>query len=187
MKRIGLLLSALFILSFYACQNTTEASEAETEEVTSVSIYFDKIVFAEGGDFLGLELGESKESALAKMPEAAKTEQTASYTYYEWKLDSNVYYIDLYFNESGVLASIDGYVYFYNEGKYFDNASAEVFYINLRDYFIKRFGDQEEVKGDARYTLWNLENYTVEVGLQEGEVYWFILLKNPESSPSETV
>lgn len=177
----------LLIFFIYSCQNSSEANEVEIEDPVSKSIYFDKIVFAEGGNFLGLELGESKESALAKMPETAKTEQTASYTYYEWQLDSNVYYIDLYFNESGVLASIDGYVYFYNESNYFDLVSAELFYVNLRDYLIERFGEQEEVNTDARYTLWNLENYTVEVGLQEGEVYWFILLKNSESSPSETV
>lgn len=166
-------------LFFVSCQNNNTRAEVLEEEVIPKSPYFERVVFADGADFLGLELGEAKENALEKLPSEVVTESTPNYTYFKWQLDTNVYYIDLYFNEEEVLASIDGYVYFYTTEKNYDNAAASLFYANLKEYFQAKYGEKEETEGEATYTQWDFDNKTIEVGLNEGEVYWFILLKQP--------
>jgi hypothetical protein len=180
MKHANLIIVGLFGVAnlFSACQNkNANAEEIVVEESIPKSVYFDRIIFAEGGDFLGVTLGETKDDALSKLPADAQTEKTPNYTYFEWQLDSNVYYIDLYFDENQLLASIDGYVYFYNANKIYDVDAANVFYDNLKEYFSQKYGELEEIESEVKYSFWNLEDKTIEVGLNEGEVYWFILQK----------
>lgn len=81
------------------------------------SDYYKDVVFQAGGDFLSLTLGDSREVVLSKMPEEALEENTGSYLYYTWDLNKYDYYIDLYFNDTDELGSIDGYVYFFDKNE----------------------------------------------------------------------
>ena len=109
------------------------------------------------------------------MPESAFDDETESYLYYYWELDGNQYYIDLYFDEADKLNSIDGYVYFYDEDSNYDEAAAKALYTDLKEKFTSKYGsEEEEVDESLRYIYWYFDNKDVELGLDSGEVYWYM-------------
>ena len=139
------------------------------------SDFFKDVVFQDGGDFLSMNLGDSKEEVMSKMPESALEDASDSYVYYSWKLGAYDYYIDLFFTEDDKLSSIDGYVYFYDKnGKELVN-EADKLYKDMKAYFVKRYEGATETNSDGmKYTYWYLDDKDVEVGMSGGEVYWYL-------------
>lgn len=169
MLKKNFILSAFFVLlTSFGAMNQVFAKGKNSQ-------YFQDVVFQDGGDFLSLLLGETKAEVMSKMPEEALDDEEGSYLYYSWTLGTHIYYIDLYFGESDQLVSIDGSVYFYDKnGKALIN-EADNLYKDLRTYFVKKFGDEQETQSDGmKYTYWYLENLDVEVGMSSGEVYWYL-------------
>lgn len=172
-------LAAAVAISFTACGGGDAAGDGSGTETVDApkynSEYFDDVMFAEGGEFVGLNLGDSRSDVKAKLPESAFDDETDSYLYYYWDLNGNQYWLDLYFDEAGKLNSIDGYVYFYDAESNYDEAAAKAFYTDMRDAFTAKYGaEEEEVDEDFVYTYWYFDNKDVEVGLDGGEVYWYM-------------
>jgi hypothetical protein len=133
---------------------------------------FDKIIFAEGGDLLGLTLGDTKEAVKAKLPEDAFEEEYEGFMYYSWKIGSNDYYLDLYFNEDNTLFSISGYIYLNTEDGGFDNEAATALFADLKPYFVGKFGTP--TTDDADYVAFYSDASDVDLGKGDGEVYFYI-------------
>jgi hypothetical protein len=166
------LMVALVGVLLTSCGGENSGSDAKNEFNSS---YFEQIVFAEGGHFVGLSIGDTREAVKAKLPADAFEDETDSYLYYTWSIDGNDYYLDLFFKEDGKLSSIDGFVYFYSDDTYYDKEAATAFYTDLKGYFTAKFGQaEEEVDGDYQYTYWYMDEMDAEVGVNEGEVYWYI-------------
>jgi hypothetical protein len=175
MKKIFFLPALLILAStvFTSCDSNPSSNNEDKVDVDNSEI-FNKVVFAEGGDFVGISLGDSKDDVKANLPKDAFEDETESYLYYAWNLDGNDYYLDLYFREDNTLSSIDGFVYFYDEETYYDEASATEFYDELKTFFINKLGsDYEEVGSEYTYVYWAKDKFDVEVGQNEGEVYWY--------------
>jgi hypothetical protein len=139
------------------------------------SSYFADVMSSNTGEFVGLELGDSRETVKSKLSTDAFDDETESYLYYYWELDENQYYLDLYFDEGDKLNSIDGYVYFYDADGNYDGVEAAAFYKDMQLNFVTKYGAEEEVVEDGyTYTSWYFDAKDVEVGLDNGEVYWYI-------------
>lgn len=193
----------LFAIAFYAVfaglvltacggdgeGDSTDGDVSIVDEATSTSsstsAYYNDIVFAQGGEFLGLNIGDSRTDVSGKLPADGFDDETESYMYYYWLLDNNDYYLDLYF-ESDKLNSIDGYVYFYDDESYYDNDAAKAFYADLKADFVAKYGEaEEETDGEYTYTYWYFDDKDVEVGMDEGEVYWYIYSYEDYSAEEE--
>lgn len=158
---------------FTSCDSNP--SNSEDKVAVDSSEMFNKVVFAQGGDFVGISLGDSKEEVKANLPKDAFEDETDSYLYYAWNIDGNDYYLDLYFREDNTLSSIDGFVYFYDEESYYNEAAATEFYDEIKTYFIGKLGsDYEEVGSEYTYIYWAKDKFDAEVGQNEGEVYWYL-------------
>lgn len=144
------------------------------------SEYFEKVVFTNDGEFVGLSFGDSRETVKSKLPADAFDDETDNYLYYYWEMDNNQYYLDLYFDDEDKLNSIDGYVYFYDANDNYDEAEASAFYTDMRENFVAKYGNEEEVSESGyTYTYWYFDEKDVEVGLDEGEVYWYMYYYEP--------
>lgn len=159
------LLSLAFIVAFLGITITSCNTETEEKLV-------DKILFAEGGELLGLSLGDTKESVRAKLPEEAFEEEYEGFMYYSWKIDNNDYYLDLYFNEDNTLFSISGYVYMNTAEGAYDNEGAKALYEDMKPLFTEKFG--APTSEDTEYMTWSLEDKDVDLGLGDGEVYFYV-------------
>lgn len=179
-KFLSILMMALLAsFTITACgggdSSDSEDTAVETETVTYNSEYFADVVPNNDGEFVGLELGDSREVVKGKLPEDAFDDETDSYLYYYWELGNNQYYLDLYFDESDNLNSIDGYVYFYDADNNYDAAAAKAFYTDMKENFLAKYGTEEEYADeDFTYISWYLDDKDAEVGLDDGEVYWYI-------------
>ena len=177
-------LSFAFMLAFAglvmtSCGGDSPKDGGDTDTTTKSdhkSEYFTDAVFASGGDFVGLSIGDSREDVMASLPKDAFADETDGYLYYEWKFKGDHdYYLDLYFDDNDKLNSIDGYVYFYDADGMEDKAEAKKFYSDMKDFFSDKYGsEEEEVDEDYVYTYWYMDEMDVEVGANEGEVYWYI-------------
>ena len=179
MKKFLSILMIAFIASFIISSCSSESTDdvtAETEVVENYnSAYFAEVVPTNEGDFVGLKLGDSREDVQNKLPQDAFDDETDSYLYYFWQLDSNQYYLDLYFDEDNRLNSIDGYVYFYDTESNYDETEANAFYTDMKANFKAKYGSEEEyADNDFTYISWYLDEMDAEVGLDGGEVYWYI-------------
>jgi hypothetical protein len=173
MKKLFPLAILAAFVGFFLTSCTSDTATEDAGEFNSK--FFKQIVFAEGGDFVGLSIGDTRDAVKAKLPADAFEDETDNYLYYSWKIDGNDYYLDLYFKDDGLLASIDGFVYFYNEDSYYDAEAAAAFYKDIKALFVAKYGEpKEEVDGDYQYTYWYMEDLDAEVGVNEGEVYWYI-------------
>jgi hypothetical protein len=73
------------------------------------------------------------------------------------------------------LNSIDGYVYFYDAEGNYDSVEAAAFYKDMQANFVAKYGAEEEEAEDGyKYTSWYSDTKDVEVGLDNGEVYWYV-------------
>lgn len=179
MKKFLSILMIAFIASFIISSCSSESTDdvtAETEVVENYnSAYFAEVVPTNEGDFVGLKLGDSREDVQNKLPQDAFDDETDSYLYYFWELDSNQYYLDLYFDEDNRLNSIDGYVYLYDTESNYDETEANAFYTDMKANFKAKYGSEEEyADNDFTYISWYLDEMDAEVGLDGGEVYWYI-------------
>ena len=179
MKKFLSILMIAFIASFIISSCSSESSgdvTAETEFTANYnSVYFAEVVPTNDGDFVGLQLGDSREDVQIKLPQDAFDDETDSYLYYFWELDDNQYYLDLYFDEDNRLNSIDGYVYFYDKEYNYDETEANAFYTDMKENFKAKYGSEEEyTDNDFTYISWYLDEMDAEVGLDGGEVYWYI-------------
>lgn len=175
MKKIFFLSAILMFASIVFTSCDSNPSNSEDKVAVDSSEMFNKVVFAQGGDFVGISLGDSKEEVKANLPKDAFEDETDSYLYYAWNIDGNDYYLDLYFREDNTLSSIDGFVYFYDEESYYNEAAATEFYDEIKTYFIGKLGnDFEEVGSEYTYIYWAKDKFDAEVGQNEGEVYWYL-------------
>lgn len=180
MKKILSILMIAFIASFTitACGGGDSAETADAKVVETAkynSEYFADVVPNNDGEFIGLELGDPRDAVKGKLPNDAFDDETDSYLYYYWELGNNQYYLDLYFDESDNLNSIDGYVYFYDTDNNYDDAAAKAFYTDMKENFVAKYGSEEEYSDEEfTYTSWYLDDKDAEVGLDGGEVYWYI-------------
>jgi hypothetical protein len=175
MKKIFFLPIILMFASiaFTSCDSSSSSENGDSGADNSEM--FNQVVFAEGGDFVGISLGDSKEDVKEKLPQDAFEDETESYLYYAWNIDGNDYYLDLYFREDNTLSSIDGFVYFYDEESYYNEEAAAEFYDEIKTYFIGKLGEEyEEVGSEYTYIYWAKDMFDAEVGQNEGEVYWYI-------------
>lgn len=139
------------------------------------SSYFADVMSSNEGEFVGLVLGDSRETVKSKLSKDAFDDETESYLYYYWELGENQYYLDLYFDENDQLNAIDGYVYFYDAEGNYDSAEAAAFYKDLQANFVAKYGAEEEVTEDGyTYTSWYFDEKDVHVEVDNGEVYWYI-------------
>lgn len=166
---ITLILFSLFLISYKSISAKTYKQEGETEYNSPL---FDRIIFSNGGEFLGLTLGETKESVLAKLPQEAFEYEQEGFFYYSWKIDNNNYYLDLYFNEDNTLFSIAGYIYLNTVEGEFDNEGADNLFADLKPYFVKKFGTPTFEEDD--YIAFELEANIVDLGKGDGEVYFYV-------------
>lgn len=179
MKKFLSILMIAFIVSFMtsSCSNeSTDDVTAETEVTANYnSVYFAEVVPTNEGDFVGLKLGDSREEVQIKLPKDALDDETDSYLFYFWKLDENEYFLDLYFDKDNRLSALDGYVYFYDKENNFDETEANALYIDMKENFKAKYGSEEEyADNDVTYISWYLDEMDAEVGLDGGEVYWYI-------------
>ena len=166
---------AAFILTSCGGGEGGDGDNGGAATATYNSDYFADVMYASGGDFADLNIGDTREEVKAKLPESAFVDESGGYMYYEWLLDNNDYYLDLYFDDNDKLNSIDGAVHFYDADDYYDRAEAKKFYEDMRDYLTDSYGpEEEENDGDYVYTYWYMDDMDVEVGLDEGECYWYI-------------
>jgi hypothetical protein len=175
MKKFLSILMIAFIASFTvtSCGSSEGGDVAETPVYNSE--YFADVVSSNEGDFIGLNLGDSRETVKGKLPEEAFDDETDSYLYYYWEFGEHQYYLDLYFDEMGNLNSIDGYLYFYDADYNYDEVAAKAFYTDMKDLFVSKYGSEEEYADeDFTYISWYLDDMDAEVGLDGGEVYWYI-------------
>lgn len=167
---------ALFAgLVLNSCGGESTDGGSGTATATNKSSYFDDAVFADGGDFVGISIGDSRDAVKASLPESAFVDETDGYLYYEWVLGNNDYYLDLYFGDEDNLNSIDGYIYFYDNDDYYDKAEAKKFYSDMENLFNGKFGAGDETTDiDYASTYWSKGDMEAEVSMDEGEVYWYI-------------
>jgi hypothetical protein len=172
MKKFLSILSIVLVASF----TITSCGGGALEDAPAYnSSYFADVMSTNDGEFVGLELGDSREIVKSKLPKDAFDDETESYLYYYWELGENLYYLDLYFDENDKLNSVDGYVYFYDAEGNYDSAEADAFYKDMQANFIAKYGAAEEVAEDGyKYTSWGFDAKDVEVRLDNGEVYWYI-------------
>lgn len=159
------LLSLAFVVAFLGMTITSCNTESEAKLV-------DKILFAEGGDLLGISLGDTKESVRAKLPADAFEEEYEGFIYYSWKIDNHDYYLDLYFNEDNTLFSISGYVYLNTAEGGYDTEGAKALFEDMKPLFTKKFG--APTSEDTEYMTWSLDDKDIDLGLGDGEVYFYI-------------
>lgn len=180
----NILLASIFI--FYSCNGQDKANAAViTESVAPSSQYkysnFNKIIFSQEGEFLGLNLLDDRALVKTKLPSDAFVDESEDFVYYEWLIDNNTYKVDLFFNKENKLKSIDAYINFYKENKEKDRATAEVFYADMEKFFIEKYG-VNDLKTNAatindnslQYNSWQLQEKDIEVGLDDVEVYWYM-------------
>lgn len=171
------LIASFAITSCGGGEDAANASDGETttETATYNSEYFSDVVTTNSGEFVGLELGDSRATVKSKLSEDGFDDETDSYLYYYWDLGNNQYYLDLYFDENDKLNSIDGYIYFFDANNANDNEAAAAFYKDMKENFVAKYGPEEEVSEfDFTYIAWYFDDKDAEVGLEEGEVYWYV-------------
>lgn len=159
----------LFTLAFLVAFLGMAVTSCDTKKEDKL---IDKIMFAEGGDLLGLTLGDTKESVKAKLPADAFEEEYEGFFYYSWKIDNSDYYLDLYFNEDNTLFSISGYVYLNTADGGFDNDAANKLFADLKPYFVGKFGTP--TTDDADYVAFYSDDSDVDLGKGDGEVYFYV-------------
>jgi hypothetical protein len=177
-KFLSILMIALiasFAITSCGSGDAADGDVAVEDALAYNSSYFADVMTSNSGEFVGLELGDSRETVKAKLAKDAFDDETESYLYYFWDLGENQYYLDLYFDENDKLNSIDGYVYFYDAEDNYDNVEAAAFYKDMQANFVAKYGAEEEVAEDGyKYTSWYSDTKDVEVGLDNGEVYWYV-------------
>lgn len=177
MKNKIIIASIIFSISisFFSCSGvSTEDSAASVAATEYNSKYFKDVVSSTEGEFVGLELGNSKSIAKSKLSSDAFQNESEEYLYYFWNLDNNDYYLDLFFDEDK-LAIIDGYIYFLNAAEEPDMAAATDFYEDMKKHFLAKYGEEDEiVDADGKYIEWYFDNKEVELRIQEGDVFWYI-------------
>ncbi|MGB1247273.1 MAG: hypothetical protein ACPG4Z_00200 [Chitinophagales bacterium] len=172
MKNTFLLIGTLFFLALACTNDTTSNTDEVVEEHNSA--HYEKIFFLDGGEILGLTLGETKDEVKAILPKEGYDDETDDYMSYYWSVEDNEYFLDMYFSQ-GTLASIDGYVYFYKDVSYHDPEAAKAFYEDLKVDFVEKYGEEvEQVDGNNTYMFWYLEDKEIEIGYDEEEAYWKI-------------
>ena len=176
MKKFLSILMIALIASFAITSCGGGDTEAAVKDAPAFnSSYFAQVMTSNSGEFVGLELGDSRETVKSKLSKDAFDDETESYLYYYWELGENQYYLDLYFDENDKLNSVDGYVYFYDAEGNYDSVEAAAFYKDMQANFVAKYGAEEEVTEDGyKYTSWFFDAKDVEVGLDNGEVYWYI-------------
>jgi len=168
----------MFCITYIDCNSQKKIINTE-EIATPRVISFNEVIFAEGGDFLGLTLGEPKESVMSKLPNDAFEDEQENWLYYSWKIGNNNYYLDLFFNEDSTLFSIAGYIYLNTENGDFDNEAATTLFTDLKPYFLNKFGTPEIE--DAYYVPFYSDTSNVDLGKGDGEVYFYVAqLKNDD-------
>ncbi len=187
MYKLASITSILFITIAFlgSCSGQDKVETAVVNQSAPSTQYqyvnFNKIVFNQEGEFNGLELFDDRVLVKTKLPEVALLDESEDFLYYEWKIDGNTYKLDLFFNNNDQLKSIDGYVSFYTEDEEKDKATAELFYTDMEQYFIEKYGKEnmesnEEFIGenDLKFISWYFDEKDFEVGFDDIEVYLYM-------------
>lgn len=180
---IHTIIIAVFLLS--SCNGQDKANAALVTESTNPIqynyVHFNKIVFNQEGEFIGLNLLDDRTLVKTKLPSEALFEESENFLYYQWEVEGNIYKIDLFFNDENKLKSIDGYISFYTEDEEKDRATAELFYADMEKMFLDKYGKNGLETNEATindsdliYNSWYFEEKDVEVGLDDVEVYWYM-------------
>lgn len=132
---------SLFISFFSSCSKPESALSKYGPELEGVML-------SDFGTFRGFNLGEKKDTVLAK-EKSKPSEADEGYLYYESKLnDSNSYNISYTFDEGG-LDEIQSDIYIHNP-----NNTDKVF-DSFKSYFDDHFGKSEDHQG---FTVWTVKS-----------------------------
>lgn len=162
----------MFCITYIDCNSQKKIINTE-EIATPRVISFNEVIFAEGGDFLGLTLGEPKESVMSKLPNDAFEDEQENWLYYSWKIGNHDYYLDLSFSEDNTLFSISGYINLNNPNGSYDNESAIKLYAELKPYFVNKFG--EPIIEYTDKLEFYINESIVELGKDYGEITFYMV------------
>ncbi|MGB1247274.1 MAG: hypothetical protein ACPG4Z_00205 [Chitinophagales bacterium] len=188
MKRL-LSITFIAVLFLAACTGSTE-TETETTEETVVeevveetveatsgsSKYYNDIVPANGGDFAGISLGDSRDAVLAAFSSDDLEYEDEENVQYYWFHENFDYYLDFYFTD-GKVSSIYGYADFYDAEANMDGDAAMDFYKDLVADFSGNYGEGEEYVDAGYYdTSWYMDAQEVDAyvycDVEYGNVSW---------------
>ncbi len=165
------------ILLFLACSKSKQSAKVleTTSKKTYLSNYYNEIVSINNGAFLTLEAGEPRSGVRKKILAEALKEEGEDYLHYMWQIDNLDFYLDIFFNERDKLKSYDAYVYFLDKNNNPSQKEAIVFYEDMKETFIKKYGKTKEViDEDLSYSSWNTDKQDIELGIDGNEVYWYL-------------
>lgn len=160
----NLLILFVMTISLVACKNDTKnvATPIDTE-ITKSKAYFEVIKFA-GGDFDGFSLGESIASVRQVFGEENLVEEESDYLYYKFE--------DIYTNSEFEFSFADNKLkelyldtYVYDETGTFDRAASDMLFNEIKDDFLKRFGNKYMETSDEKNEIlfWSNEKKNIQL------------------------
>jgi len=168
----------LLIVALVSCKND-ERVIIDTKSQVEKSKSYKEAVVQQGGDFLGLILGEEFETASKILPTVLPaditTEEDENFLYYRLEHIYTVTEYQLFF-DNNKLEEINFDAIVYNEKGDFDENGAIELFNDLKDDFIKFYGNKYMTSSDEdnEILFWNKGNKNVQLILEKAKVHVYL-------------
>lgn len=162
MKKILILFVSAFLL--ITCNNESTKTLTETATDLTKSKAYLEVVKYSGGDFAGFNLGDDFKVASTIFGEENLVENEEDYLFYKFENTySNAEY-ELSFSENRLNELyLDAYIY--DETGTFDRAASTMLFTEIKNDFLKRFGDKYMETSDEKNEIlyWSNDKKNVQL------------------------
>ncbi|MFT4644502.1 MAG: hypothetical protein ACI8ZX_000905 [Planctomycetota bacterium] len=159
-----LLILFVTAISLVACNNETKTTAQEIDSTVAHSKYYLEVIKKAGGDFSGFNLGDKVKVAQEVLGEQNLVEKEADYLFYKFEETySNADY-EIFFKD-GRLNEILLDAYIYDETGNFDRAASAVLFNEIKDDFLKRFGNKYMETSDEKNEIlyWSKDKKNIQL------------------------
>jgi hypothetical protein len=162
MKKIILLF--VTAISLIACNDDSKlVATPTTSDMTKSKAYFEIIKYA-GGDFAGFNLGEKIETASKVFNKENLVESESDYLFYKFEETYTNSEYQLSFSENK-LKEIYLDTYIYDETGTFDRAASALLFNEIKEDFLKRFGNKymETIDEQNEILYWSNDKKNIQL------------------------